>query len=230
MATYNEIEYSLLNLYRGGITSDDEDVSGRQLMFHFSNYRAKLVREDLSRGRSVDRQLVQDLGCVAVECVDAAECCEIADTGTTVVRTVLPIPKLLELYSKNLLTFVGLVDKSVSYQITSPTQARWSKYNKYTGNTTKAYLQSNSNYLYLINAPKGIELINIQGVFEDPEDIKNFNNCNGTACFSKDSEYPISGHMIPVITELIMTKELKVLATTPTDVSNNTKEDAGDKS
>ena len=36
--------------------------------------------------------------------------------------------------------------------------------------------------------------------------------------------------MIPVITELIMTKELKVLATTPTDVSNNTKEDAGDKS
>jgi hypothetical protein len=229
MATYNEIEYSLKNLYRGGITSDDEDVSGRQLMFHFRNYRAKLVREDLGKGRTLDRQLIQDLGCVEVECVDAAECCEIADSGATVLRTKEPIPKLLELYNKNLLTFVGTVDKVTPYQVTTPTQARWSKFNKYTGKSTRAYLQSNSNYLYIINAPNGIELINIQGVFENPEEIKNYNNCDGTTCFSKDSEYPISSHMIPVITELIMSKELKVLASTPTDVSNNTKEDAGEQ-
>jgi len=80
MATYKEIEYSLLNLYRGGITSDDENISGKQLMFHFRNYRAKLVREDLGKGRTLDRQLVQNLGCVEVECVDAAECCEITNS------------------------------------------------------------------------------------------------------------------------------------------------------
>jgi len=91
----------------------------------------------------------------------------------------------------------------VSYQLTTPAQARWSKHNKYTSKSTKAYLQDNSNYLYIINAPNGIELIKLE------------------------DEYPISSHMIPVITELIMSKELKVLASTPTDVTNDTKEDAG---
>lgn len=228
MATYNEIQYSLLNLYRGGLTSDDENVSGSQLMFHFRNYRAKLVREDLGKGRTLDRQLIQDLGCVAVECVDAAECCEIADSGSYVLRTKEPIPKLLELYNKNLLTFVGTVDKNIPFQISTPTQARWSKHNKYTSKSVKAYLQSNSNYLYIINAPEGIELINIQGVFEDPESVGNYDSCD-KVCFSKEDAYPISAHMIPVITELIMTKELKVLANTPSDVSNNTKEDAGEQ-
>lgn len=227
MATYNEIEFSLKNLYRGGITSDDEDISGRQLMFHFRNYRATFIRRDLNMGKQLDRQLVQDLGCVKVICVDASECCEIESSGTTVLRTEKPLPKLIELYNKNLLTFVGTVDKQEAYQITTPTQARWSKFNKFTKKGIRAYLQSNTNYLYIINAPNGIELINIQGVFENPEEIKNFNNCDGTPCFSKDNEYPISAHMIPAITQEIINKELRLLSGTPTDTTNDTKEDAG---
>jgi hypothetical protein len=34
--------------------------------------------------------------------------------------------------------------------------------------------------------------------------------------------------MLPVINELIMTKELKGLVSTPTDETNNTTEDAGE--
>lgn len=227
MATYNEIEFSLKNLYRGGITSDDENISGKQLMFHFRNYRATFIRRDLNMGKQLDRQVIQDLGCVRVECVDASECCEITDSGTTVLRTVEPLPKLIQLYNKNLLTFVGTVDKVTPYHLTTPTQARWSKFNKYTGNSVRAYLQNNTNYLYIINAPNGIELINVQGVFENPEDVQDWNNCDGTPCFSTDSEYPISAHMIPAITQEIASKELKILANTATDVTNDTKEDAG---
>lgn len=227
MATYNEIVFNLKNIYRGGQTSDDETVSDRQLIFIFDYRRAKLIREDLNKGRTIDRQLVQDLGCVEVECVDAAQCCDIADTGTSVVRTKLPIPKLVEVYERNLLLFVGSVDKLESYQITDEAQVRWSKYNKYTAKTTKAFMRSNDNFLYLVNAPKGIEVINIQGVFEDPEAVSKFNHCTGQPCFDKDSEYPISAHMIPIINELIMAKELRGLVTTPTDETNNTTEDAG---
>jgi hypothetical protein len=227
MATYNEIIYNLKNLYRGGLTSDDDTISNRQIMFIFNYYRAKLIREDLNKGRTIDRSIIQNLGCVPVECVDASECCDIIDSGTTIVRTVDPIPEFVELYDKNLLTFVGTVDKLKSFQITSEAQVRWSRYNKYTGKTTKAFMRDNGNYLYIVNAPKGIELINIQGVFENPEEAEKFNHCDGTPCFDKDNEYPISSHMLPIINELIMTKELKGLVTTPTDETNNTTEDAG---
>lgn len=227
MATYKQIIYNLKNLYRGGQTSDDETVSNRQLAFIFNYYRAKLIREDLSKGRTIDRSIIQDLGCVPVECVDAAECCDLVDSGSTIIRTVEPIPEFVELYDKDLLTFVGLVDKSKSFQITSEAQVRWGKYNKYTGKSTKAFMRDNGNYLYIANAPKGIELINIQGVFENPEEASKFNHCDGTPCFSQDEEYPVSAHMLPIINEMIMSKELKGLITTPTDETNNTTEDAG---
>ena len=227
MATYKEIVYNLKNIYRGGITSDDETLSDRQLIFIFNYYRAKLIREDLNKKRTLDRQLIQDLGCVEVECVDAAECCEVSDSGATVLRTVKPLPKLLELPNKTLITYVGTVDKQTSFQLSTEILSKWSKYNKYTGKTPKAYLRNDERYLYITNAPKGIELINIQGVFEDPKDVSEFNHCSGVPCFTDDSEYPLSAHMLPVINELIMSKELRMLISTPTDETNNTQEDAG---
>jgi hypothetical protein len=227
MASYNEIVYNLKNVYRGGITSDDETMSDRQLIFIFNYYRAKLIREDLNKGRTIDRSIIQDLGCVPVECVDASECCDITDSGSTVIRTVNPIPEFLELYAKDLLMFVGTVDKATSFQVTSEAQVRWGMYNKYTGKSTKAFMRDNKNYLYIANAPKGIELINIQGVFQNPEEASKFNHCDGRPCFDKDNEYPLSAHMLPIINELIMSKELKGLVTTPTDETNNTTEDAG---
>jgi hypothetical protein len=181
--TYNQIAYNLKNLYRGGITSDDETISDRQLMFIFNYYRAKLIREDLNKKRTIDRQLIQDLGCVPVICVDAAECCDIADSGTKVLRTENPLPKFLELYDRTLLTYAGLVDKSESFPLNTETRARWSKHNKYTSKITRSYLKlyNDDVYLYIVNAPKGIELINIQGIFEDPEQASKFNHC--TICY-----------------------------------------------
>lgn len=227
MASYREIIYNLKNIYRGGLTSDDETLSDRQLLFIFNYYRAKLIREDLNKGRTIDRSIVQNLGCVPVECVDAGECCELTDTGTTVIRTKEPIPGLLEIYDRDLLTFVGTVDKTISFQISSEAQIRWSSNNKYTGKSPKAFMRDSKNYLYIANAPRGIELINIQGIFENPVEASKFNHCDGEPCFTDDSEYPISAHMLPIINELIMTKELKGLVTTPSDETNNTTEDAG---
>lgn len=227
MATYNEIVYNLKNLYRGGITSDDDTISNKQLIFIFNYYRAKLIREDLNKKRTIDRQLIQSLNCLQFECVDASECCEITDSGSTVLRSVNPLPKLLELHDKNLLLYVGTVDGDKPFQITTQTLARWSKYNKYTGKKTKAYLKDSNRYLYIINPPKGLEFVTVQGVFENPEEARDLSDCSGNPCFSYEDEYPVSAHMIPVINEMIMTKELKAFVTTPTDETNNTNQDAG---
>ena len=121
MSTYREIIYNLDNLFNGGLGSDDDNTSHSQLLFWVNYYRAKLVREDLNKGRTLDPQLIQDLGCVPVACVDATECCDLGLDGITVVRTVDPIPKLLQTYDKINLTFVGTVDKSVSFNFNSTT-------------------------------------------------------------------------------------------------------------
>jgi hypothetical protein len=228
MATYNEIIYNLKNLFRGGLTSDDETISNRQIIFVFNYYRAKLIREDLNKKRTIDRSIIQDLGCVALECVDAAECCDIVDSGSNVLRTVEPIPDLLELYDRDLLTFVGTVDKVETYQVSTEAQIRWSRNNKYTSKITKAFMRDDRNHLYIANPPKGLELINIQGVFENPEEASRFNHSIRKPCFTKDSYYPISAHMIPVINQLIMQNELKGLIATPSDETNNMTEDAGE--
>lgn len=223
MATYNEIIYNLSNLYDGGIGSDDDNISNDQLIWLFNNYRAKLIREDLSKKRSIDPQIVQSLGCVRFECVDASECCDIP-SYTTVLRSVLPIPKMIEGYQKNYLTYVGTVDKQTPYLITSEAQTRWSKYNKYTSKVGRAYLINDDRYLYIANAPEGLEVLNVQGIFENPEDATKFTTCAGEPCFTRDEDYPISAHMIPIINSLITQADLRLLSSTTPDSTNDAKD------
>jgi len=225
MATYNEIIYNLANLYDGGIGSDDGNISNEQIIFIFNQYRAKLIREDLEKKRSIDPQIVQNLGCVEVECVDAYECCDIL-SYTTILRSKKPLPKSIEGYNKNYLIFVGTVDKATSFMVTSEAQARWGGNNKYTGKTPKAYIRDNDRYLYLINAPAGIELITVDIIAENPKEAAKFTTCADTPCFTEDMEYPISAHMIPIINSLMAQNELRLLSGSSTDITNDTKDEA----
>lgn len=223
MATYNEIIYNLQNLYDGGIGSDDGNISDDQLIWLFNQYRAKLIREDLNKNRSVDPQLVQNLGCVELVCADASECCDI-QSYTTILRSKNPLPKSIEGYSKNYLLFAGTVDKAKSYLITSEAQARWSGYSKYTGKAPRVYLRDSDRYLYVINAPAGIEYITVDVIAENPEEAEKFSSCSGEPCFNRDMEYPISAHMIPIINSWITQNELRLLASTSEDTTNDTRD------
>lgn len=223
MATYNQIIYNIRNLYRGGLSSDDDSVSDRQILFIFNTHRAFLIQQDKRKGRSYDRQVVQDLGCIELECVDAAECCEVGLTGTNVLRTKDPLPAFLEIDGTVGITFVGRVDKVESYPLTSKAQTRWSEFNKFTPKVTRAYLASSTGYLYIDNAPKGLELINVQGVLAEPEKIKDFMDCPGGDCFSFDEKYPVNEGMIARVNDLVLQKDMRLLVTTPQDRVNDTK-------
>ena len=223
MATYNQIIYNIRNLYRGGLASDDDTVSDRQILFVFNTHRAFLVQQDKRKGRSYDRQVVQDLGRLEVECVDAAECCEIGLTGSNVLRTKEKLPAFLEIDGTIAITYVGRVDKQEAFQVSSRTQTRWSRFNKFTSKAVKAYIDNNNGYLYIENAPKGLELINVQGVLAEPEKIKDFMDCPGDDCFSFDEKYPINEGMIARVNDLVLQKDMRLLVTTPQDRVNDTK-------
>ena len=64
--TLNEIAYNLLNLVRGGLSSQDESISLDQIKFNIKHYRAMFIRRDYARNGFVSRHIEQDLGCVAL--------------------------------------------------------------------------------------------------------------------------------------------------------------------
>jgi hypothetical protein len=217
MASLNELTYNLLNIFRGGMQSDDEPVSKKQIAFQIGYYRAMLIKRELDKNRTLDRRLIQDLGCIDLTYVDRAECCDIT-WDCEVARTVDRIPQPVESSDSALLTFVGLIDKVTPIEYTSKSQAHWSKYNKYTSKSYRAYYHN--GYIYIANATR-LKYINVQGVFADPESAATFSQCDGSPCFTWDSQYPIAEYMIQPITEMIMTKEARLITNTPNDQTND---------
>ena len=81
------------------------------------------------------------------------------------------------------------------------------------------------DYLYIYNA-KGIDMINVRGVFENPEDVAKFDQCSTGGCYddSKD-DYPISMDMLNLINKGILDGELKLLSSSFNDTTNDRMQD-----
>jgi len=217
MATLNEITYDVLNTLRGGQVSDDELISLRQIQYWVHTIRAKLIREDIDKRRSMSDNVRQNLGCVPVEYVDLSLCCGIT-TGCKGLRTVV-IPKTVESRHKDMITRVGPVQLGAKpYTLIPYERAAWVRYNTSSSVTPKAFLFDQR--IHLIMPPDNeviVKYINVQGVFEDPTDVKQFSTCEGQPCYSDDDEYPISAWMLPALKQLVLELHARVAMAPPTD-------------
>ena len=69
MATIKEIVYDIKNLIRGGMQSDDEIISDRQIEFQVDSLRAQFIRQDINKRRSISdniKQIIPSLSLVSV--------------------------------------------------------------------------------------------------------------------------------------------------------------------
>ena len=221
MISLNHIIYDILNTVRAGKggTSDDEPISQRWLAYQINTTRAVLIRQDLEKNRSISANIRQSLGCVDVEAVDASICCDL-DTDCTVFRTTVKIPKTIELYQRDLITRVGpsgVYEKP--FQLIPYERAAWSGNTPFDAinNVPKAFLFDGYIYIMVKDNSKVISTVNIQGVFEDPTEVKSFNTCAGETCFTYDSPYPISEHMLPILKKMVIDNAVKLAASTPSD-------------
>ena len=69
MATIKEIVYDLKNIIRGGLQSDDEMISDRQIEFQVDSLRAQYIRQDINKRRSISDNIKQIIHCLEVEAV-----------------------------------------------------------------------------------------------------------------------------------------------------------------
>ena len=86
-------------------------------------------------------------------------------------------------------------------------------YDKYTSQRYKAYMIE--DHLYIYNA-KGLQFVNVRGVFENPEDLKNF-QCEGGKCWDDNKPFPMPADMIQAITMGMASGELQLLLNTSSD-------------
>ena len=225
MATLNELAYNILNIARGGLSSDDDRLNIRQIKFWIKYYRTAVIKDEglkqsLRDVALLDPQLVQDLGCVKLEEVDKADC-DTYHWGQKVKRAA--IPKLVDLPLDKSITFVGLINKITPIILVSPDVAYFKAQQRFTGGMRRAYFIG--EYLYVTDPfNEDICHVNVRGIFDDPTTI-NYTNEDGTqVCYEDSSQYPMPMSYISKITTEIMQKELQMTVTATNDEINDSRE------
>jgi len=215
--TLNTITTDLLNIIRGSQLTQSEPISKRQLEAWVHEYRAKLIKQDLDKGKMLNPDYTQSLRALELEEVDEAE-------GTTVstdyktFRTKLQLPNTLDLNFKSGLSYVGTITGQ-EIQFGSEAKSRWQEYKKYTTNDRIAYLKD--SYVYVTN-DRDIRYITVRGVFEIPPEVSHLDNPNESVTdVTENSPYPIPINMIPTLKQMILQGELGIEAMAYSDITND---------
>lgn len=219
--TLDEIAYNLLNSFRGGRSSNDDNISISQIKFNIKHYRAVFIRRDFARNGLVTRHLEQDLRCVQLERVDLSKCCNI-NIDCPAWRSIKKLPRTVRFNFEEAITYVGDITGLGRIQLIKPYEVAYISADKFTGNNMKAYMIE--DYLYILNN-KGADYVNVRGIFEDPEEVGLFSDCSGALCYTDDMPFPMPMDMVQAITQGMMNGELRLLAGTFTDTVSDKLQD-----
>ena len=222
MATLNELVYDIEEIVNHNYISDDVSLSKRQIAFWINSQRALLIRQELNKGRALDPAITQSLNCVELEVVSASDCC-IDNSDCMILRTVNTIPKPISTYSRQGITRVGPVNiMSKPYLLVPQAQALYSGNGRFNSEQRFAFYKDGYIYIKLNTLTVSVlKRISITGIFDNPEDVSKFNDCDGNPCFSWDDEYPMSAWMIDYVKDNILKLDISILKQLPTDRSND---------
>ncbi len=226
MLTLNKLIYDLWEIVRPNL-SDDDNFDKRQLAFWIKNQRALWLRNELNKNRTIDDNVIQDLGCLELELADKADCCELSD-GCKILRTKETIPNTIELHNKTGITRVAPIDKiSIPFSFVSYERAIYSGNGKYNKNAIFTFLLNDRIYVMSKNdsLSKYITHINVRGVFEDPEEAARFTHCDGTPCYTDNDKYPLNRWMVDYMKAEILNLNFNAALQAVEDTSNNAKAD-----
>lgn len=226
MATLNELAYNILNIARGGLSSDDDRLNIRQIKFWIGYYRALAIKDSLTvksrfiKPDGIDPQLVQDLGTLQLEEVDAADS-ESLNIGCTLKR--VRIPKILDLPNDKGIVFIGSADKREPFLYSDANVVALKSHQRFTGKLRRCFIVD--KYLYVTEGfNEDLKYINVRAIFSDPMEIKYTQRDGSIESVTEDSEYPVSEHMIPFINTNIMTRELNMTIQAVNDENNDSRE------
>ena len=223
---YSQVEEQL------NINTEDSSVSREMIIDLINQQRSLWLKNESNKGRLLDPDLIQDLGCVPVEIVSSEECCNLnIPSNCKLLRTKCKIPNTIQVTDSKLLTRVGPVDiLQKQYELIDYNRVPFTGHARFAKNKTYAFLYN--EYIYLYDKDTSFKLtkyINVRGIFEDPLLVSTFTKECGCEdpqpCYNVETDnYPLSlwmwEYIRPIVVDQLMKKQL-----IPLDQSNNTKDD-----
>lgn len=224
MATLGQVVYDIREALKD--YSDDSELDNRYIIYLVNLKRAKYIKQKLEKfGRRFNNKVLQSL-CLDLETVSTNEC-GLQLTCSKILRSVKPIPTQLQLNNKDSIQRVSPADKlSIKYNLIETEQAPL-YLNSPFSSKIKAFIH-NDGHIYLLSSnPIHTECINITGVFEDPTELKTYNNCCGcddssSQCFDMyETEYPIEADVLDIIRAEIISELLKLKGVKEDNINNS---------
>jgi hypothetical protein len=204
MSTLNEYTYQIVEAVRPEI-HDDDIIDHRHIKDLIHNQRAVWVRNELNKNRDIPEQLIQDLGCVPLQKANTIECCDFSG-GCKIMRTVNKIPTPISLHHREAIERVGPADMlGKPYSIKDYKQAIFAGNGRFNKEMYFAFYRN--GYLFVVSKDVKVftlKNINIRLVASDPTEAAIFNHCSGEACYTDDSEYPLTDWMWQYMKEYII--------------------------
>jgi hypothetical protein len=205
MATLNEIAYNIKNIAEGGVSPDDSNITLRQVKYMVHYHRANLLLQYTDNGRKTSESLYQ---------VDKF----------TPLKNGIDINSLVGFNDNRAIRSVALrstTNKDEDFDLLPLFKehdkmfAQSSRFIKH-GNKKFATIQENKLFIY-----EGSYLfddstftVELNAIFSDPTKVSTYIDDDTT-------NYPIPQELISILTETILSKEFRVIMTSPSDTPNN---------
>ncbi len=191
--TLSVIIYNIKNLLNKGQSTDDFNLSDRQWSFIVNYYRAKLIKQQLVKGKLSDKfkqrtVLTYNASTGAFDLPS-----EVIEDGISYVGT----------HEKQ---FNKVKFNALPFRKFAKVTSKWPRWY----HAPKAIRLENEN-------SRVVKKLRVEAVFEDPKAVE---ECDNPKC-GLDFEYPLPLNYVDLIVKLIAETELRVLTSIPGDVQND---------
>lgn len=200
--TLNQLAYRLATLYRSTYKVTDS-ISIELFKEWIHSTRALLLKQRLQKPFShYSQSIIQTLGPVELESVDSSIFTDIL-AEKYMLRTKRTIPLAINIPGNNeAFIRIGPADRlGVRYKYVSYDTALYSGNGKF--NSRDVHVFRIDEHLYIISrdleAFKGLQYIDVHGIFQNPEQAAIFKNPDWT----HDDEYPVDRHLIDDMENII---------------------------
>lgn len=236
--TLSESAYNILNILRGGRSTNNEHLSVDQIKYIILYYRALILRRDLADAGARTQDLEQDLGLMELAIVDPSEGIlpDLAERGF-LMKTARSIPEPLRLKERGGITAVLSADFRFAFPVIDYSAARWIRYGKYTGKMVRSFFFNNHVFLTSTQFTQEVERslmspttfipiteasvaaspfqVRVRGVFEDPREA--YTAATGEEWDDDVSPFPFPGDMEQRVVQSILSGEFRQIMPNDTD-------------
>lgn len=198
---------NILQIARNNNVAESEHLSRHQIELWIKYYRALLIKREIDKGYDLDEAYISTIEPIHLDRQETAP-------GKFLYVGEEELPTLIGFkYRPGVVAVRDMYGNLI--QLGHQTKSLLQKYRKATCKDYIAWVKGNK--IYVEGDSNQLEWISVDVIAEDPTEDKE--------CYDPSQEYPIPGHMISVVVQMILQNELNVLVSMPSDQTNDSHDD-----